>query len=80
MDRVVDTQLWLYNTSLETFRNFCSLYLVQANYVVFKCHFMCRDGSQVRGLKATWSGKLSDSHTTAIYVYYRSERGKLYRC
>ena len=44
MDRVVDTQLELYNTSwlhsLETF--------VGTGNLVFKCHFVCRDGSQVR--------------------------------
>ena len=46
MDRVVDTQLELYNTSwllsLETF--------VGTGNLVFKCCFMCRDGSQVRSL------------------------------
>ena len=43
MDRVVDTQLELYNASwlhsLETF--------VGTGNLVFKCHFVCRDGSQV---------------------------------
>ena len=46
MDRVVDTQLELYNTSwlhsLETF--------IGTGNLVFKCHFVCRDGSQVRSL------------------------------
>ena len=46
MDRVVDTQLELYNTSwlhsLETF--------VGTGNLVFKCRFVCRDGSQVRSL------------------------------
>ena len=41
--------------------------------LVFNCHFVW-DGNQVHGLKATWSGKLSDSHTTAVYVYYKTER------
>ena len=41
---------------------------------------MCRDGRrvpvQVRRLKTTWSGKLSDSFTTAIYIYTKKlEKG-----
>ena len=45
-------------------------FLVTSN-LVYKSQFVCRDGSQVpaqiRGLKTTWSGKLSDSYATAIY-------------
>ena len=48
------------------------VFLVTGN-LVYKCQFVCRDGSQVpaqiRGLKTTWSGKLSDSYTTAVYIY-----------
>ena len=73
MDHVVNTQLKLCNTSwlhsLEIF-----VYILGTGNLVFKCHFVCKDGSQVCGLKATWSGKLSDSHTTAIYVYYKTKR------
>ena len=53
------------------FRNFCFTYILGAGNLVFKCHFICEDSSQVHLLNATWSGKLSDSHTTAIYVYYK---------
>ena len=51
-------------------------YMVQAIKFASVDHSTCRDGSQVHRLKATWSGKLliSDSHTTAIYVYYKTER------
>ena len=70
MDRVVETQLKIYNT-------ISFVFLVTGN-LVYKCEFVCRDGSripmQVRGLKTTWSGKLSDSYTTAIYIYYRTGR------
>ena len=52
MDRVVDIPLKLYNTSwqhsLETF-----VYILGTENLVFKCHFVCRDVSQVCGLKAT---------------------------
>ena len=74
MDRVVETQLKIYNTIC--YSSF--VFLVTGN-LVYKCEFMCcQDGSrvpvQVRGLKTTWSGKLSDSYTTAIYIYYKAGR------
>ena len=51
MDRVVETQLKIYNTIC--YRSF--VLLVTGN-LVYKCEFVCRDGSrvpaaQVRGLK-----------------------------
>ena len=53
------------------------VFLVTGN-LVYKCQFACRDGSrvpaQVRGFKTTWSGKLSDSYTTAVYIYYKTGR------
>ena len=67
MDLVVETQL---NTICYRVGSF--VFLVTGN-LVYKCQFTCRDGSrvptQVRGFKTTWSGKLSDSYTTAIYIY-----------
>ena len=53
------------------------VFLVTGN-LVYKCQFVCRDGSwvptQIRGLKTTWSGKLSDSYTTAVYIHYKTGR------
>ena len=50
IDRVVETQLKIYNTIC--YRTF--VFLVTGN-LVYKCEFVCRDGSwvpaQVRGLK-----------------------------
>ena len=52
-------------------------FLVTGN-LTYKCQFVCRDGNrvsaQVLGLKTTWSGKLSDIYTTAVYIYYKSGR------
>ena len=74
MDRVVETQLKIYDTIC--YRSF--VFLVIGN-LVYKCEFVCRDGSrvlvQVRGLKTMRSGKLSDSYTTAVYIYYKLEEG-----
>ena len=42
MDRVVETQLKIYNTIC--YRNF--VFLVTGN-LVYKCEFVCRDGSRV---------------------------------
>ena len=57
MDRVVETQLKIYNTICN--RSF--VFLVTGN-LVYKCEFVCWDGSrvpaQVRGLKTTPSGKI----------------------
>ena len=36
---------------------------------------MCRDGNQVRRLKATWSGKLSDSHQQPSMSTTKLKRG-----
>ena len=73
MDHVVETQLKIYNTICN--RSFVSL--VTGN-LVYKCEFVCRDGSwvpaQVQGLKTTFSGKLSGSYTTAVYIYYKTGR------
>ena len=73
IDRVVEIQLKIYNTIC--YRSF--VFLVTSN-LVYKCEFVCRDGSrvppQVRGLKTTWSGKLSDSYTAAVYIYYKTGR------
>ena len=65
MDGVVDTQLELYNTSwLQRL-----VYILCTSSLIFKYHSVCRDGSPVHGIKATWSaGKLSDSHMTAVYM------------
>ena len=49
-------------------------YILGTGNVVFKCHFVCRDGNRVCGIKATWSGKLIDSYTLAIYIYYKTGR------
>ena len=66
MDRVVETQLKIYDLLQKL------VFLVTGN-LVYKCEFMYWDGSripvQVRGLKTTGSGKLSDSYTTAIYIW-----------
>ena len=70
MDRVVDTQLRaqlkLYNTICTEFWKLCFLGNRQPS--LHECQFVCRDGSrvptQVRKLKTTWSGKLSDSLVT----------------
>ena len=75
MDRVVETQLKIYNTIC--YSSF--VFLVTGN-LVYKCEFVCRwDGSrvpaQVRGLKTTWSGKLSDSYTTASTSTTKLEEG-----
>ena len=72
MDRVVETQLKIYNTIC-----YGSFVLLVTGNLVCKCEFVCWDGSrvpaaQVRGLKTTWSGKLSDSYTTAVYIYYKT--------
>ena len=49
-------------------QSFESLVFLVTGNLVYKCQFMCRDGSrvptQVRRLKTTWSGKLSDSLVT----------------
>ena len=76
MDRVVETQLKiLYNTICN--RSF--VFLVTGN-LVYQCEFVCRQGwkSGFRSgskVKTTWSGKLNDSCTTAIYIYYKLEEG-----
>ena len=53
------------------------VFLVTGN-PVYKCQFVCRDGSwvptQIRGLKTTWSEKLSDSYATAVCIYYKTGR------
>ena len=53
MDRVVETQLKIYNTIC--YRSF--VFLVTGN-LVYKCEFVCRDGSrfpaQVRGRVMKW--------------------------
>ena len=55
LDSVMDTQLELHNTSwLQSLE--ALFYILGTGNLVFKCHFVCRDGSRVRGLKATWSG------------------------
>ena len=72
----MDTQLELYNTS------WLQSLVLYIWYRQPNCHSICMDGSQVhvrvRGLKATssatWSEKLSDNHTTVVYVYYKTER------
>ena len=49
-------------------QSFESLVFLVTGNLVYKCQFMCRDGSrvptQVRRLKTTWSGKLRDSLVT----------------
>ena len=65
MERIVDTQLELYNTT--EFRSF-RFHILGTGNLILKYHFMCQDGSWVCGLKAMWSGKLSDSYTTVIYM------------
>ena len=73
MDRVVETQVKIYNAIC--YRSF--VFLV-TGILVYKYQFVCRDDSQVPGqvwgLKTTWSGKLSDSYTTAVYIYYKTGR------
>ena len=72
MNRVVETQLKIYKTIYN--RSFVFL----TGNLVYKCEFVCRDGSrvptQVRGLKTTLSGKLSGSYRTAVYIYYKTGR------
>ena len=58
------------NLTTQFAREFGSfVFLVKGN-LVYKCQFVCRDGSrvptQIRGLKTPWLGKLSDSYATAV--------------
>ena len=75
MDKVIRIVQWklnskIYNAICYRVWKFCFLGNRQPSY---KCQFACWDGSrvpvQVRGFKTTWSGKLSDSYTTAVYIY-----------
>ena len=75
MDCVVETQLKIYNAICYRVWKLCFLGNRQPSY---KCQFASRDGSrvpaQVRGFKTMWSGKLSDSYTTAVCIYYKTGR------
>ena len=72
MDHVVETTQ---DIQYNLFGSF--VFLVTGN-LDYKCQFVCRDGgrvpTQVQGLKTTWSGKLSDSYTTAVYIYKTGRR------
>ena len=73
IDNNNNTQLKLYSTSwLQSLE--ALFYILGIGNLVFKYHFVCWDGSWVHRLKATWSGKLSDSYTASVYVYYKIER------
>ena len=58
------------NLTTQFATEFGSFVFLVAGNPVYKCHFVCQDGSpvpvQIRGLKTTWSGKLSDSYATAV--------------
>ena len=71
IDHVVDIPLELYNTSwLQSLEAFCVLYTW---YFKVSLHVSGWQ-SGLRVLQAMWSGKLSDSYTTAVYVYYKTGR------
>ena len=72
MDRVVETQLKIYNTICYRVWKLCFLGNRQPSLQVSICD--SRVPAQIRGLKTTWSGKLSDSYTTAVYIYYKTGR------
>ena len=74
MDRVVETQLKIYNTIC--YRSF--VFLVTCN-LVYKCEFVCQPGWQSGSraglrVKNNVVRKISDSYTTAVYIYYRTGR------
>ena len=76
MDCVVETQLKIYNTICYRVWKLCFLGNRQRSLQVSIRVSGWQSGSRtlVRGLKTTWSGKLSDSYTTAVYIYFKTGR------
>ena len=76
MDCVVETQLKRNTMQFATeFGSF--VFLVTDNLVTSvnsRVGMAVGFPAQVRGFKTTWSGKLSDSYTTAVCIYYKTRR------
>ena len=71
------TELARYLTQVAQYKKLATEFKSFMLHLVFKCHFACLDGSWVRGLRATWSGKLSDNHTAGVYAYYKTGKKEI---
>ena len=75
MDRVVETQLKIHNAICYRVWKLCFLGNRQPSLQESIRVSGWQSGpAQVRGFKTTWSGKLSDSYTTAVCIYCKTGR------